>query len=1282
MTIADGIYSCDFIAGSTNQTLSLLEGKTRYLFQLSDNDRTIPLSLSNVTIAAEDTLDGLNMLYLVGLTKGNTYHLVLTPLSATTIDLSIVEVVVEQPEQPEPSEPEVDPDDNKGEEVEPTEPEVDPDDNKGEKVEPTEPDQTEPSEPEVTPDDNKGEEVEPTEPEQPEPSEPEVNPDDNKGEEVEPTEPEQPEPEVNPDDNKGEEAEPTEPEQPEPSEPEVNPDDNKGEEVEPTEPEQPEPETPEVTPDEPDQPEPTFPLSESTLAHFINYSSTEPSHDFGMTISDGIYSCDFVAGSTNQTLSLLEGKTRYLFQFSDDDRTIPLSLSNVTIAAEDTLEGLNMLYLVGLTKGNTYHLVLSPLSATTIDLSITEVVVEQPEPEQPEPSEPEVSPDDNKGEEVEPSEPEQPTEPETPEVTPEEPDQPTDPETPETPEEPDQPTEPETPEVTPEEPDQPEPTLPLTQNSVLHIVDYSSTEVSHDFEMTVTDGVYSCDFVAGSTNQTLSLLEGKTRYLFQLSDDDRTIPLSLSNLTVAAEDTLDGLNMLYLVSLTKGNTYHITLTPLSATTIDLSITEVVVEQPEPEQPEPSEPEVNPDDNKGDEVEPSEPEQPTEPETPEVTPEEPDQPTEPEQPEQPEPDQPESTFPLSESTLAHFINYSSTESSHDFEMTIADGTYSCDFVAGRTNQTLSLVEVKTRYLFQLSDDDRTIPLSLSNVTIAAEDTLDGLNMLYLVGLTKGNTYHLVLTPNSATTIDLSIVEVVVEQPDQPEQPEVNPDDNKGEEIEPSEPEQPEPSEPEVNPDDNKGEEVEPSEPEQTEPSEPEVTPDDNKGEEVEPTEPEQPEPSEPEVNPDDNKGEEVEPTEPEQPEPSEPEVNPDDNKGEEVEPTEPDQPTDPETPEIPEVTPDQPEPTFPLSESTVAHFINYSSTEPSHDFEMTIADGIYSCDFIAGSTNQTLSLLEGKTRYLFQLSDDDRTIPLSLSNVIIAAEDTLDGLNMLYLVGLTKGNTYHLVLSPLSASTIDLSINEVVVEQPTEPEPSEPEVNPDDIKGEEVEPTEPDQPEVDPNDNKGEEVEPTEPSEPEVNPDDNKGEEVEPSEPDQPTEPEIPEVTPDQPESTFPLSENAVAHFINYSSTESSHDFEMTIADGIYSCNFVAGRTNQTLSLLEDKTRYLFQLSDDDRTIPLSLNSVTIAAEDTLDGLNMLYLVGLTKGESYRLTITPVGGAQADIAISELGNHSAISDISSDSNSTRTIYTLSGIKVTDTDHLKPGVYIENIAGQAPRKIFIH
>jgi hypothetical protein len=145
---------------------------------------------------------------------------------------------------------------------------------------------------------------------------------------------------------------------------------------------------------------------------------------------------------------------------------------------------------------------------------------------------------------------------------------------------------------------------------------------------------------------------------------------------------------------------------------------------------------------------------------------------------------------------------------------------------------------------------------------------------------------------------------------------------------------------------------------------------------------------------------------------------------------------------------------------------------------------------------------------------------------------------------------------------------------------------------------------------------------------------------------------------------------------------MTIADGIYSCDFVAGRTNQTLSLLEDKTRYLFQLSDDDRTIPLSLNSVTIAAEDTLDGLNMLYLVGLTKGESYRLTITPVGGAQADIAISELGNHSAISDITGDSNSTRTIYTLSGIKVTDTDHLRPGVYIEIIAGQAPRKIFIH
>jgi hypothetical protein len=277
----------------------------------------------------------------------------------------------------------------------------------------------------------------------------------------------------------------------------------------------------------------------------------------------------------------------------------------------------------------------------------------------------------------------------------------------------------------------------------------------------------------------------------------------------------------------------------------------------------------------------------------------------------------------------------------------------------------------------------------------------------------------------------------------------------------------------------------------------------------------------------------------------------------------------------------------------------------------------------------------------------------------------------------------------------LSINEVVVEQPTEPEPSEPEVNPDDNKGEEVEPTEPEQPEpsepeVNPDDNKGEEVEPTEPeqtepSEPEVTPDDNKGEEVEPSEPEQPTEPETPEtpeVMPDQPEPTFPLSESTVAHFINYSSTEPSHDFEMTVTDGFYSCDFVAGRTNQTLSLLEGKTRYLFQLSDDDRTIPLSLSNVTIAAEDTLDGLNMLYLVGLTKGESYRLTITPVGGAQADIAISELGNHSAISDISSDSNSTRTIYTLSGIKVTDTDHLKPGVYIENIAGQAPRKIFIH
>jgi hypothetical protein len=884
------------------------------------------------------------MLYLVGLTKGNTYHITLTPLSASTIDLSIVEVVVEQPTEPEPSEPEVNPDDNKGEEVEPSEPEqpepsepeVNPDDNKGEEVEPTEPDQPEPSEPEVNPDDNKGEEVEPTEPDQPEPSEPEVNPDDNKGEEVEPIEPEQPEtPEVTPDDNKGEEVEPTEPEQPEPSEPEVNPDDNKGEEVEPSEPEQPtEPETPEVTPD---QPEPTFPLTENAVAHFINYSSTEPSHDFGMTISDGIYSCDFVAGSTNQTLSLLEGKTRYLFQLSDDDRTIPLTLNNITIAAEDTLDGLNMLYLVGLTKGNTYHLVLAPLSATTIDLSIVEVVVEQPD--QPEPSEPEVNPDDNKGEEVEPTEPE-PSEPETP-------DQPTDSETPETPE------------VTPEQPDQP--TDPVTPE-------------------------------------------------------------------------------------------------------------------EPDQPtDPETPEVTP------EVTPEQPDQPTEPETPEtpeVTPEEPDQPTEPETPEvtPEEPDQPEPTFPLSESTVAHFINYSSTEPSHDFGMTISDGIYSCDFVAGSTNQTFSLLEGKTRYLFQLSDDDRTIPLSLSNITIAAEDTLDGLNMLYLVGLTKGNTYHLVLSPLSATTIDLSITEVVVEQPDQPE---VTPDDNKGEEVEPTEPEQPEPSEPEVNPDDNKGEEVEPSEPEQPEPSEPEVNPDDNKGEEVEPTEPEQPEPSEPEVNPDDNKGEEVEPTEPEQPEPSEPEVAPDDNKGEEIEPTEPEQPTEPETPEV-------------------------------------------------------------------------------------------------------------------------------------TPEPTEP----------------------------------------------------------------------DQPESTFPLSESTLAHFINYSSTESSHDFEMTIADGIYSCDFVAGRTNQTLSLLEGKTRYLFQLSDDDRTIPLSLNSVTIAAEDTLDGLNMLYLVGLTKGESYRLTITPVGGAQADIAISELGNHSAISDITDDANSTRTIYTLSGIKVTDTDHLKPGVYIEIIAGQAPRKIFIH
>jgi hypothetical protein len=623
------------------------------------------------------------------------------------------------------------------------------------------------------------------------------------------------------------------------------------------------------------------------------------------------------------------------------------------------------------------------------------------------------------------------------------------------------------------------------------------------------------------------------------------------------------------------------------------------------------------------------------------------------------------------------------------------------------------------------------------------------MLYLVDLTKGNTYHITLTPLSATTIDLSITEVVVEQPTDPETPEVTPE----------EPDQP------------------------TDPETPEVTPE----QPDQPTDPETPE--EPE-QPTDPETPEVTPEQPDQPtEPETPEVTPE----------EPDQPTGSETPEIPEVTPEQPEPTFPLTENTVVHFINYSSTEPSHDFGMTISDGTYSCAFVAGSTNQTLSLLEGKTRYLFQLSDDDRTIPLSLSNLTIAAEDTLDGLNMLYLVGLTKGNTYHLVLSPLSATTIDLSITEVVVEQPEpeqpepsepevnpddnkgdeveptepeqpepsepevapddnkgeeieptepeQPEPSEPEVNPDDNKSEEVEPTEPDQtepsePEVNPDDNKGEEVEPTEPdqpepSEPEVNPDDNKGEEVEPTEPDQPepsepevnpddikgeeveptepdqpepsepevtpeepdqptdpetpevtpdqpepSEPETPEVTPDQSEPTFPLTENAVAHFINYSSTEPSHDFGMTISDGIYSCDFVAGRTNQTLSLLEGKTRYLFQLSDDDRTIPLSLNSVTIAVEDTLDGLNMLYLVGLTKGESYRLTITPIGGAQADIAISELGNHSAISDITGDTNSTRTIYTLSGIKVTDTDHLKPGVYIEIITGQAPRKIFIH
>jgi hypothetical protein len=419
------------------------------------------------------------------------------------------------------------------------------------------------------------------------------------------------------------------------------------------------------------------------------------------------------------------------------------------------------------------------------------------------------------------------------------------------------------------------------------------------------------------------------------------------------------------------------------------------------------------------------------------------------------------------------------------------------------------------------------------------------------------------------------------------------------------------------------------------------------------------------------------------------------------------------------------------------------------------------------------LIDGDTRYLFQLSRDARTLPLSLNGITLAEGDGSSNINALYLTGLTKGNTYNMTLTPNGTTKVDINIVEVSQpevtpeepDQPEEPEqpevtpeePETPEVTPDEPETPEVTPEEPEQPEVTPEEPEQPEVTPEEPEQPEVTPEEPETPEVTPEEPETPEvtpeepetpevtpeEPETPEVTPEEPETpsepevAFPLSESTKLQLVNYSSTESFHDFDFAVSEGIYTCDFIAGRATQALTLIDGKDRYLFQLSDDDRTVPLSLQAVTIARDDLLDDLNMIYLKGLTKDNTYRITITPLGGLKADINIVEVtpeepdqpevtpeepdqpevtpekpeqpevtpeepeqpevtpeepdqpevtpeepdDNQSVITDVTVDNSHQRELYTLGGIKVADTDHLKPGIYIEVFKGQAPRKVYI-
>jgi uncharacterized protein YfkK (UPF0435 family) len=587
---------------------------------------------------------------------------------------------------------------------------------------------------------------------------------------------------------------------------------------------------------------------------------------------------------------------------------------------------------------------------------------------------------------------------------------------------------------------------------------------------------FVADFTASGSGAILNLENARNEsFYFGITDDDHVLPVEMSDISVD-----DKGECLYLKGLTRGNSYRVTIKPTSDSRVSVSVidvNDVVDETPEvePEQPEETEP---------------------------VIPDE----TDPEQPEATEPEQIE----FVKLAQLEVVNYSVSEYSHYFDITYSDGSYICDFVAGRATQALLFVgEDDTEYALKLSDDDRDVPLSLTDIAIGREG--GDYNLLYLKGLTADKIYRVTLTPTAKDVANLTIVAK----------------------------------------DDNTTPEVEPEQPEETEP----VIPDE---------------------------------TDPEQPETTEPEQ-------------------------------------IEFVKMTQLEVVNYSVSEYTHYFDITYSDGSYICDFVAGRATQALLFVgEDDTEYALKLSDDDRDVPLSLTDIAIGREG--GDYNLLYLKGLTADKIYRVTLTPTAKDVANLTI---------------------------------------------------------VAKDDNTTPEVEPEQPEE-TEPVIPDETdPEQPETTEPEQAEFVKlaqlEVINYSESEYTHYFDITYSDGSYICDFVAGRATQALLFVgEDDTEYALKLSDDDRDVPLSLTDIAIGREG--GDYNLLYLKGLTAGHTYRVILTPTSTDMADLSIEDLDKDCAAVDMMVDSVSERVLYTITGVKVADTDNVKPGVYIEVINGKAPRKIY--